>query len=221
MSHPLVWNQTSFEIFFQQKISLPIQLNATYTWKPFCFSQLTTTCRLREKNNHPASTTVFQQLYTWVKNSISTCSCSTSSDNIIQVMQAPICCMLLFNSSTSQFINCFSGSKPAAKNLTGTTSVWTQEGLESADTNESNFTSELYSQFLQSWLVRKARFEWHWHWGCNLPPISGADCKLVCKPIEIDNRTSEGGFLILWRYLPVSSIDILRSEPRSPGISYS
>jgi hypothetical protein len=27
--------------------------------------------------------------------------------------------------------------------------------------------------------------------------------------------------LILWRYLPVSSIDILRSEPRSPGISYS
>ncbi len=63
----------------------------------FVFSQLTTTCKLREKNNHPASTAVFQQLYTWVKNPISTCSCSTSSDNIIQVMQAPICCMLLFN----------------------------------------------------------------------------------------------------------------------------
>jgi hypothetical protein len=58
-------------------------------------------------------------------------------------MQAPICCMLLFNSSTSQFINWFSGSKPAAKNLTGTTSVWTQEGLQSADNNESNFTSKL------------------------------------------------------------------------------
>jgi hypothetical protein len=58
--------------------------------------------------------------------------------------------MLLFNSLTSQFINYFSGLKPAAKNLMGTTSVWTQEGLESADTNESNFTSKLYSQFLQS-----------------------------------------------------------------------
>ncbi len=31
------------------KKSLLIQLNATNTWKPFCFSQLTTTCRLREK----------------------------------------------------------------------------------------------------------------------------------------------------------------------------
>jgi hypothetical protein len=51
------------------KKSLLIQLNATNTWKPFCFSQLTTTCRLREKNNHPTSTAVFQQLYTWVKKS--------------------------------------------------------------------------------------------------------------------------------------------------------
>jgi hypothetical protein len=172
----------------------------------------------REKNDRPASTAIFQQLYTWVKNPISTCSCSTGRWRYHQ--QAPVCCMLLFNSSTLRLIDCFSRLEPAAGNLTGTTSVWTQKGLESADTNESNFASKLYNQFLPSWLVRKARSEWRWRWGCNLPPIVGAGCELISKPIAIDNRTSGGGFFILWRYLSVNSIGILRIEPRSSSISY-